>query len=1059
MSNNLTGLTVSNTYGRLVQVVGGLYYDGFGNLLDLGGGTFSMGPQGPTGSQGPTGPAGSNGVTGATGATGSQGATGATGSQGATGADGIQGIQGITGATGATGIQGIQGITGATGATGTQGIQGVTGATGADGIQGIQGITGATGIQGATGADGIQGIQGITGATGATGIQGIQGIQGITGATGATGIQGATGADGIQGITGATGIQGIQGPYGINMITKTLGDIYSDIANGILEKGAFYEIIDCDSNLYGGTTIYLHALSTSSLSDTGIGLFYNPKYEGFAIWESTGSYNTDDVIIWGGRVWNNLNGNVGSATDIFSLDTDWKLIRYDEVAYYNVSYDEIKYDIINDRIIYRNEANTNIVSTSYENIIHWENNMAYFNPIKSFQWGNIYNINTGRGIAEQNIINSYNENVNFRGVKQTNINFDNLSFQASCTFNTNSLQFNLNFNNSYQVNITFQNGIQYNITLINSYQIDSLITDSTQSYLTFNNSSQASLVIKGNSLQSYLTFDYSQQNVITIDDSSVQENIILLNNSYQENIIINNNSFQGNLTFNNSSFQNDITVIGVSQQSILVFDNSYQQSIYFIKAIQTKINFINSHQESINLNDNTYQNDLYFSNSSQTSINFNNAYQVVINFENSFQSDLLLDGFYQANIKQVNFLNNRTGSSLTDNEIDRILIGNLQNIDESEYLLGLDENFITRIKPSEFVKNITSSNNSIQVLRNGSEIDLVSLVAGPTGATGAHGINGATGATGSNGINGATGATGSNGINGATGATGPSVWGGITGTLSTQTDLQSALDLKMNVATPSFTGLMSGTGSTVTGSATTGMIDLRQTWNTTGNPTAFLMNITNTTSGNSSLLMDLQVNGSSVFKVGRASGVVTLSTLAASVISGLNQILYSGNALAITSGTYNLISITRGFSTTSGTGEVNVFNYTATINQTGGASGITRGLYINPTLTSAFDFRGIEVTNGSIKLPYKAITTTYAVLNSDYLINATTGTFTITLPTAVGGAGRIYIIKNSGAASVITVATTSSQTIDGSTTYVLTALNKYVNVVSDGANWIITGQN
>lgn len=55
MSNSLTGLTVSSTYGRLVQVVGGLYYDGFGNLLNLGGGTFSVGPQGPQGPKGSTG--------------------------------------------------------------------------------------------------------------------------------------------------------------------------------------------------------------------------------------------------------------------------------------------------------------------------------------------------------------------------------------------------------------------------------------------------------------------------------------------------------------------------------------------------------------------------------------------------------------------------------------------------------------------------------------------------------------------------------------------------------------------------------------------------------------------------------------------------------------------------------------------------------------------------------------------------------------------------------------------------------------------------------------------
>ena len=55
MSYDFTGVTVSSTYGRIVQVVHGspdLYYDGFGNLLNLGSSTASIGPQGPTGSQG-----------------------------------------------------------------------------------------------------------------------------------------------------------------------------------------------------------------------------------------------------------------------------------------------------------------------------------------------------------------------------------------------------------------------------------------------------------------------------------------------------------------------------------------------------------------------------------------------------------------------------------------------------------------------------------------------------------------------------------------------------------------------------------------------------------------------------------------------------------------------------------------------------------------------------------------------------------------------------------------------------------------------------------------------
>jgi len=51
MSQNLTGQKVSSTYGRLVQVVGGNFYDGFGNSLDLG----FLGPTGPTGATGPQG--------------------------------------------------------------------------------------------------------------------------------------------------------------------------------------------------------------------------------------------------------------------------------------------------------------------------------------------------------------------------------------------------------------------------------------------------------------------------------------------------------------------------------------------------------------------------------------------------------------------------------------------------------------------------------------------------------------------------------------------------------------------------------------------------------------------------------------------------------------------------------------------------------------------------------------------------------------------------------------------------------------------------------------------
>jgi hypothetical protein len=56
------------------------------------------------------------------------------------------------------------------------------------------------------------------------------------------------------------------------------------------------------------------------------------------------------------------------------------------------------------------------------------------------------------------------------------------------------------------------------------------------------------------------------------------------------------------------------------------------------------------------------------------------------------------------------------------------------------------------------------------------------------------------------------------------------------------------------------------------------------------------------------------------------------------------------------------------YAPTSGTGTLNGLKITPTINQTGGANGITRGLFINPTLTAAADFRAIETTVGNVIL-------------------------------------------------------------------------------------------
>jgi len=90
---------------------------------------------------------------------------------------------------------------------------------------------------------------------------------------------------------------------------------------------------------------------------------------------------------------------------------------------------------------------------------------------------------------------------------------------------------------------------------------------------------------------------------------------------------------------------------------------------------------------------------------------------------------------------------------------------------------------------------------------------------------------------------------------------------------------------------------------------------------------------------------------------------------------------------------------------------------------------------------------------GSLTLPYLAITASRTLDATDYTVDCTANTFTVTLPTAVGYTGRVYNVKNSGT-GVITVATTSSQTIDGVTTQAVYT-KESLQVQSDGANWII----
>ena len=126
-----------------------------------------------------------------------------------------------------------------------------------------------------------------------------------------------------------------------------------------------------------------------------------------------------------------------------------------------------------------------------------------------------------------------------------------------------------------------------------------------------------------------------------------------------------------------------------------------------------------------------------------------------------------------------------------------------------------------------------------------------------------------------------------------------------------------------------------------------------------------------------------------------------------------------------------------------------------------GNSSITKTFLRGNTMVNTTTDNGVDElqVNGSIsgigfKQAYVTKTGAYTATNDDYVIDCTSGTFTVTLPASSGRTGRILIIKNSGAGT-ITVDGNASETIDGAATYSLSVQYATVQIISDGTNWKI----
>lgn len=105
------------------------------------------------------------------------------------------------------------------------------------------------------------------------------------------------------------------------------------------------------------------------------------------------------------------------------------------------------------------------------------------------------------------------------------------------------------------------------------------------------------------------------------------------------------------------------------------------------------------------------------------------------------------------------------------------------------------------------------------------------------------------------------------------------------------------------------------------------------------------------------------------------------------------------------------------------------------------------GIYQGNTVRNRFQ--------GNVEMPYDAISTTATLNTSQQYIKLTgTGTYTVTLPTAVGISGRTYWFVKVSSTGTVTIDGNGAETINGAANFTMTGTAYQIRAVcSDGANW------
>jgi uncharacterized protein YjbI with pentapeptide repeats len=491
---------------------------------------------------------------------------------------------------------------------------------------------------------------------------------------------------------------------------------------GVVE-GTRYLITGVDVDLYGGTDVLVNGLPNNQFSVNGYGRFYNPRND-LSVWNPTvASYSVDANVIYGGKVWKNLTGSIGSNDDIFTLDgTNWELQDdYTNTDHYITVWDQIEmgYSGLNYVINSRYDSFRN----NYVRIGQLDSGgdrwfFCGVNPISAFGWGN-------DNINDCNIKDSYFNCLNIIGTTTIyGVEMSNYSYLFDCSFRDSQIEaliFNnesgstgLSLNNSYFKNCKFENNSNINGNF-NDY--------STIEYLNLSN----------NSYMNSLTFYASYLGYLNLDNNSTITNISASSSNFQ-NVNMTNNSWISNIDLTISVANSTLQRVDISNRSYIQNVDLYDSTMYEIKLDNysyieggskffTHIYLWNSSINYINFNNHSRMyGDIGLSSSYFKRIDMTNRSRIegVVDFENSHlekidvTNDSLINNLYftsNSYVENLEIVNSNFQSLTLDSS-------NFYNISlNGTYFanMGLSSSSSTSIKGfSSYISdiNIVSSNFS-----------------------------------------------------------------------------------------------------------------------------------------------------------------------------------------------------------------------------------------------------------------------------------------------------------------------------------------------------------